>query len=100
VHRRQLRSDDGGDDSRGPTFECHLTRASRLYVFDILVATLDLRRLPLIERASLEGTGTLVFANGIIGAGAEVFELIEQYRFERYACKAARVTYRCGRSVD
>jgi ATP-dependent DNA ligase len=38
-------------------------------------------------RDSFDDTGTLVFANGIVGAGLEVFELVKQHGFEGMVAK-------------
>jgi bifunctional non-homologous end joining protein LigD len=79
---------------------------ARLYVFDMLATgTRDIRGLPLIERKrflrdSFEDTGSLVFVNGIIGAGAEVFELVKQYGFEGMLAKRLASPYQKGRSRD
>jgi bifunctional non-homologous end joining protein LigD len=79
---------------------------ARLYVFDMLATgTRDLRPLPLLERKrflrdAFDDTDSLVFVNGIIGAGAEVFELVKQYGFEGMVAKRMQSTYHAGRSRD
>lgn len=107
-------------DGRAASFEHLQTRArttrnaraaarlhpARLYLFDMLATgARDLRGLPLLERKrflrdSFEDTGTLVFANGIIGAGLEVFELVKQHGFEGMLAKRLQSTYCAGRSRD
>jgi bifunctional non-homologous end joining protein LigD len=63
------------------------------------------RHFSLIERKrylrdSFGDTGVLVFVNGIVGAGDQVFELVRSYGFEGMLCKRLASTYQKGRSRD
>jgi bifunctional non-homologous end joining protein LigD len=79
---------------------------ARLYLFDMLtVEGEDIRPLSLLERKhelreSFEDTGTLVFVNGVIGAGQQVFELVKTHGFEGMVAKRLSAPYRRGRSSD
>jgi bifunctional non-homologous end joining protein LigD len=61
---------------------------ARLYVFDMLATgNRSIRELPLIERKrwlrdSFTDSAALVFVNGVIGAGHQVFALAQTHRFE------------------
>jgi bifunctional non-homologous end joining protein LigD len=104
------------------SFERLLTRAStsvpsrvraaarahpaRLYLFDILsTRKRDLRSLPLLKRKaflrdSFGDTGTLIFANGMIGVGDWVFEQVQAHGFEGMLAKRLDAPYQRGRSRD
>ncbi|MDB6082225.1 MAG: dependent ligase, partial [Gammaproteobacteria bacterium] len=83
-----------------------LANPARLYAFDMLtIGDRDLRGLSLLERKgflrdSFEDTKTLVFANGIVGAGTWVFEQVEAHGFEGMLAKRLASTYQKGRSRD
>ncbi|WP_255504109.1 ATP-dependent DNA ligase [Caballeronia sp. EK] len=79
---------------------------ARLYLFDIMASNgRDLRGLPLVTRKDhlrgcFEDTKTVIFANGIVGAGHWVFEQVEQLDLEGMVAKRLQSTYQRGRSSD
>lgn len=79
---------------------------ARLYLFDIMANNgRDLRGLPLVTRKEhLRGcfhdTKTVIFVNGIVGAGHWVFEQVEQLDLEGMVAKRLQSTYQSGRSPD
>jgi bifunctional non-homologous end joining protein LigD len=83
-----------------------IARPARLYLFDILtVGTRDLRGLPLLKRKaflrdSFEDTGSLVFTNGIVGAGEWVWEQVELHGFEGMIAKRLDSLYQRGRTTE
>jgi bifunctional non-homologous end joining protein LigD len=78
----------------------------RLYAFDMLAT--DDRGLPSLSlmerrrylRESFADSGMIAFVNGVIGAGNQVFELVQSYGFEGMFCKRLASTYQKGRSRD
>lgn len=83
-----------------------IERPPRLYMFDMLtIGTRDLRGLPLIKRKaflrdSFENTRSLVFTNGIIGAGEWVFEQVVLHGFEGMIAKRLDSLYQRGRTHE
>jgi bifunctional non-homologous end joining protein LigD len=83
-----------------------IARPARLYLFDILtLGTRDLRGLPLLKRKaflrdSFEDTGSLVFTNGIVGAGEWVWEQVELHGFEGMVAKRLDSLYQRGRTTE
>lgn len=79
---------------------------ARLYLFDALsLDGEDLRALPLVERKShlreaFTDTKTLIFANGIVGAGEWVFEQAQALDLEGMVAKRLSSPYQRGRSLD
>ena len=79
---------------------------ARLYVFDMLADDeTDLRRLPLKERkdilrAIFDTISKLVYATGIVGAGAWVFSQVQARDLEGMIAKRLDSTYQRGRSRD
>ncbi|KDR41530.1 hypothetical protein [Caballeronia glathei] len=79
---------------------------ARLYLFDALsIDGEDLRALPLAERKShlreaITDTKTLIFANGIFGAGEWVFEQAQALDLEGMIAKRLSSRYERGRSLD
>jgi bifunctional non-homologous end joining protein LigD len=79
---------------------------ARLYVFDILAYNgRDLRGLTLLERKRIlrdviPESDTIIFVNGIVGAGCRVFDEVERIGLEGMVAKRLESTYRKGRSRD
>src|SRR5260370_812659 len=71
----------------------------------LTIGNRDLRGLPLLERKgflrdSFDNTETLIFTNGIVGAGKWVFEQVEALGFEGMVAKRLDSFYQGGRSND
>jgi bifunctional non-homologous end joining protein LigD len=79
---------------------------ARVYLFDALaIDGEDLRALPLVERKihlreAFTDTKTLIFANGIVGAGEWVFEQAQALDLEGMVAKRLSSPYQRGRSRD
>ncbi len=83
-----------------------IAKPARLYMFDMLtIGDRDLRGMTLIKRKaflrdSFDDTGTLVFMNGIVGAGEWVFEQVEHHGFEGMVAKRLNSPYPSGRTHE
>ncbi|BCF95382.1 DNA ligase [Paraburkholderia largidicola] len=79
---------------------------ARLYIFDVMALNgRDLRGLPLVTRKDhlrdcFDNTPTLIYVNGIVGAGEWVFEQVVKERFEGMVAKRLQSPYQRGRTPD